>query len=577
MLLLIPMGVSVMATSSYHASLVTHWDFEGDTPYADRVSGGKSSDTLTAHGNIVLDKGVAYIPNEIGAYFSASGGSSTDLYDFKNTTVVVKANMNNDSGGRTVLAALVSKNNSFTYGIQNESNNNASAMYVRINNANNLVNGASVALNEFRVYVMSFAYDETTKKVTCKYYMSTKEVPESASDFTLMVEQEITADGTNSVLTSTNDFILGRRYDQLDKLRDMHIWLDDAKVYSSVLTLDEVAADVPAATSYTVTTSATTAEVPNPDVHYSELNGLTMYAVGDSLFAGNGVGKAKTYVNLIGEKYGMTYINDGVGGSTIGVYDGYPAEKIPMVTRWKDNLPTENADDVDIILLEGGSNDWARGVKLSNKESTDTTTFQGAINTCITEMKQRYPNALIICITTWGYTEKDEVASMASWAGKTDYAKAMLEVCEYRGIPCVNNSDPELCGVNMNSLSFRQQYSISDTDRSHLNAEGMKLVLPYVEECIARAWCEYKNLTFADQTPDKYNPVKAASTTEATTTEVTTTEATTTAPEPEATTTAAETTAEEKKGCGSAIGTGAAALAASAALGIAAVKKKKKR
>ena len=102
MAMLFQMGALVLVNAAdriYNQSLITHWDFDGEQPYEDKASGGKKSDVLTVHGNdIALDKGVAYIPNTAGTYLSAAGTSDTDLYGFKNKTVVVKAAfMNNAS------------------------------------------------------------------------------------------------------------------------------------------------------------------------------------------------------------------------------------------------------------------------------------------------------------------------------------------------------------------------------------------------------------------------------------------------------------------------------------------------
>ena len=51
--------------------------------------------------------------------------------------------------------------------------------------------------------------------------------------------------------------------------------------------------------------------------YYSVLEGLTMYAIGDSYFGGSGLGQHQTWVNLLGYKYGMTFHNYGIGGNTV--------------------------------------------------------------------------------------------------------------------------------------------------------------------------------------------------------------------------------------------------------------------
>ena len=45
----------------------------------------------------------------------------------------------------------------------------------------------------------------------------------------------------------------------------------------------------------------------------------------------------------------------------------------------------------------------------------------------------------------------------------------------------------------MTDANFRRQYCISYDDISHLNAEGMKLVLPAFENQIANAYQQFLN------------------------------------------------------------------------------------
>lgn len=48
-------------------------------------------------------------------------------------------------------------------------------------------------------------------------------------------------------------------------------------------------------------------------------------------FYGSGIGTNKAWPSILAKKYNMDYLNNGVGGSTVGVYDGYPENKVPMV------------------------------------------------------------------------------------------------------------------------------------------------------------------------------------------------------------------------------------------------------
>ena len=210
-------------------------------------------------------------------------------------------------------------------------------------------------------------------------------------------------------------------------------------------------------------------------MNFDILNGLTLYAIGDSVFNGNGIGKAFSYPSLLARKYGMKYVNDGVSGSTIADFEGYPENKVPMCVRWKHTLPSEAPD---ILLLEGGMNDRSRKIPIGDADSHDARTFLGAINTMLDELSNAYPSALIICITGWKRIDK----WIADDVGTTqDYVDAMVELCKQRGVPCINASNVKKSQIDMTDPEFRHKYCIAPDDIGHLNREGMERILPFIE------------------------------------------------------------------------------------------------
>ncbi|MBQ1194935.1 MAG: SGNH/GDSL hydrolase family protein [Clostridia bacterium] len=214
------------------------------------------------------------------------------------------------------------------------------------------------------------------------------------------------------------------------------------------------------------------------------LMGITMYAMGDSYFGGSSLGKEATWVNMLGEKYGMHYVNYGIGGSTMS---DYVTDKNPMVLRYS----RMEKGDADIILLEGGRNDRSNKVPIGDLDSRDSKTFMGCINIMLDGMLKTYPNALIILITPWNHTGKVAETGLSN----VDYANAMRSLAEHRNdkrIVCLYAADPNLVGVNMNDASFRAKYCIKDTDVSHLNLDGMKMVLPFMEQFIAAEYAKFK-------------------------------------------------------------------------------------
>ena len=215
------------------------------------------------------------------------------------------------------------------------------------------------------------------------------------------------------------------------------------------------------------------------DGYYLALKGKTIGFLGDSYFAGYGLDdKNDAWPNLLADKYEMKATNCGISGSTVCVTDD---NKNPMVLRYmKMDLRSP-----DIIVVEGGRNDRnqnnaGKGAEIGQNNTTDQRTFKGALTTIIRGLKLKYPKALILCVTVWRVND-----------GTTEYGTAMKEVCEYEGVPCFDATNQKLSKVYMTSEAFREKYCIKSNDISHLNADGMKLVLPVFEKFIGEEYAKF--------------------------------------------------------------------------------------
>lgn len=314
--------------------------------------------------------------------------------------------------------------------------------------------------------------------------------------------------------------------------------------------------------------AAAKALLSKKSTHYNILEGLTMYAMGDSYFGGTSLGEPGTWVNLLGNKYRMHFVNYGIGGATVS---DFVTNKNPMVVRYK----TMEKGDADIILLEGGRNDRSVLVPMGTNDSRDSKTFLGALNIMIDDFLKTYPNAVIILVTPWYNTGKT-----AQGTTNVTYADAMKKLVEYRNdkrVYCIYAASVSETGVNMDDSAFRTKYCCSSTDVSHLNTAGMKKILPYMEKKIAEYYAAYMGVdpdaVLGDET--------SAAETSAESAPETTPEDTSAAPEdssavPEVTTAPAEeTTAAGNSGCGSVISVLPAMIAVSV-LGIGITVKKKK-
>ncbi len=211
-------------------------------------------------------------------------------------------------------------------------------------------------------------------------------------------------------------------------------------------------------------------------VNYQLLEGKKISVIGDSYMAGSSIkDTTDVWVNMLATKYNMTLNNYGVNGSTISDCDG--SKHNPMINRWEEAF----ADDTpDIILVEGGRNDYSYNAPMGELGSTDKGTFKGATTALIQGLKEKFPNALIIGITCW------EVGGTANDIGYycSDYGRAFIEVCESLGVSYINAMDSDAMGVYMTSSNFRGRFCIKAGDISHLNEKGMKRVLPVFEKRI---------------------------------------------------------------------------------------------
>ncbi len=225
--------------------------------------------------------------------------------------------------------------------------------------------------------------------------------------------------------------------------------------------------------------------------YYDVLEGVKMYAIGDSYFGGSQLGQHQTWVNLLGYKYGMVFHNYGIGGNTVATAKGQSANQPPMHSRY-DQMPM----DGDIYIVEGGRNDRHYNVPFGENDSTKYGTFKGALNIIIKGIREKNPDAFIILVTPWSY------ATESGYLGtNNDYADAMKELAEYYNDPhivCMYAADAEYTGVDMADANFRKEYCQAANDVSHLNANGMYLVAPKFDQWIAEAYAKFKGATLTN-------------------------------------------------------------------------------
>lgn len=167
-------------------------------------------------------------------------------------------------------------------------------------------------------------------------------------------------------------------------------------------------------------------------INQSNINkweGLKWATLGDSITAGL-EWQPDVYAN-----HSLVLENDGVGGATIvnnGVTSMSEGTRISAMPF-----------DADLISVMGGTNDWAQSLPLGVEDSTDDTTFYGAVNSIIEQLLTKYPTKRIFFMTT-PYGEMPSRVTGETWSdaltntqGLTpkDYADAIINRCKAYNIP----------------------------------------------------------------------------------------------------------------------------------------------
>lgn len=212
----------------------------------------------------------------------------------------------------------------------------------------------------------------------------------------------------------------------------------------------------------------------------SNLYGKTMLVLGDSYTAGFGLREGRHgWTDLVSTALGMTQLNYSISGSS---FAAGPQGNFPMVERCRE-IPTDQS--VDVILLQGGSNDHVRDIPLGALDERNAETFCGALNLILDYMQETFPNAKIICFTPW---ISDGSANGIDLTAE-DYIAAMVSLCQIRDVFCYNASLASENGMHLNDEDFRGRFCLSRTDLYHLNDTGHRrfaaVMAPWLSQTLA--------------------------------------------------------------------------------------------
>ncbi len=229
----------------------------------------------------------------------------------------------------------------------------------------------------------------------------------------------------------------------------------------------------------------------------ANLEGLNVLSLGDSLFQGarNNNGEFQ-WINVLARRHNWNSTNLGIGGASISYQ---PEKNLPNASMYdllfhhfdkynfgSDNTvderyytvgnPSGRCEDVDIIILQAGSNDYGVTCQtpLGTIGSTDPSTFLGAWKVVVEKLLDVYPNATVVMMTAWenGNQRREDGADAI------EFTSSVVDLYEelYKSNPrvsLIDAGDPEVSGVYMRDSDWRAKYS---HDSFHLNDEGMALM-----------------------------------------------------------------------------------------------------
>lgn len=197
-----------------------------------------------------------------------------------------------------------------------------------------------------------------------------------------------------------------------------------------------------------------------------KLKKLTVGVLGDSITYGVGASDRDTtsYVSLLKNDF-KTVTNYGISGALI--------EKLSPYSCMCETYTTMS-DNLDVVIVFGGTNDWYFGQQWGDTDSSDISTFMGALNVLTSGLIEKYTGKQIFFVTPMSSSYGGKNTDNANKAGKTmlDYRNAIIERCTYHSIPVIDLY--AMSGMDVAHNATHKTYFSSDG--VHPNDAGHKRV-----------------------------------------------------------------------------------------------------
>ena len=234
------------------------------------------------------------------------------------------------------------------------------------------------------------------------------------------------------------------------------------------------------------------------------LKNLDVLAIGDSLFDGHTLDGGEQWLEILADRCSWNLTNLGKNGWTVAKNDAAYSDSSQIRNSMYEHLMNDpdykfgttssryykdgdftgkTAEDVDVVVLEGGWNDFGWNMPLGTVNDTAGSTYMGAVNAMVQKLLELYPNARIVLITSWHVEESKNGRERMDFV-----ANGMKQVysSNYVGndrVILIDAGDPDLTGIHMMDAAWKKVYAM---DAAHLNAEGMKLMADRMQTLIWR-------------------------------------------------------------------------------------------
>ena len=244
--------------ASINDSLVTWWNFEGDTEeeaLQDKATNSTSTDDLTKKGDATeISDGIAYVPSACGNSLQMTAANA-DLTNVSSMTIYMKAKY---SGNNTDFADLFAYNGLYRIYKLNDSTspdgavfeasafatkNNSSLGTVRIRPQTDGAVGIQQDEWFYLALTMEIGDDNTGKAVL---YLSKDGLTYSKSETAMAFTADILAD-LETRRADTGAAVMLGKLNISDSVPDRGIsyWFDDVRIYNKVLTESEITTIIP--------------------------------------------------------------------------------------------------------------------------------------------------------------------------------------------------------------------------------------------------------------------------------------------------------------------------------------------